>query len=230
MDIEKLENCSDCTQNAKCFQYLCPKELDFINEKKTRLTYLKGETILKQGAFAPYVLYVVDGLVKVFLQTGSNKQLNIRLARAGDFMAFSSIFGEEVHTYSAVAMTNSSICMIDKSAMRELLLQNPDFAMRITSKNFRNENRYLEIIRNISYKQMRGKLASALMYLSADEFLELDVFQYLNRQDIADFASVTTEVAIKFIKEFEREGIVSLDGRKISIVNKDALDEISRRG
>ncbi len=230
MDIEKLENCSDCTQNAKCFQYLCPKELDFINEKKTRLTYLKGETIIKQGAFAPYVLYVVDGLVKVFLQTGSNKQLNIRLARAGDFMAFSSIFGEEVHTYSAVAMTNSSICMIDKSAMRELLLQNPDFAMRITSKNFRNENRYLEIIRNISYKQMRGKLASALMYLSADEFLELDVFQYLNRQDIADFASVTTEVAIKFIKEFEREGIVSLDGRKISIVNKDALDEISRRG
>ncbi len=230
MDIEKIENCRECKNNAKCFQHLCPEELKFINEKKTQLTYLQGETIFKQGAFAPHVLFVVDGLARVYLQTGASRQLNIRLSRSGDFMAFSSVFGEKVHTYSAMAMIDSTICMIEKSAMRELLMQNPDFAMRITSKNFRNENRYLEIIRNVSYKQMRGKLASALLYLSADEFLELDVFKYMTRQDIADFASVTTEVAIKFIKEFEREGIVRLDGRQISILNKDALDEISRRG
>ena len=230
MDIEKIENCKDCKKNAKCFQYLCPEELEFINDKKTQLTYLQGETVFKQGAFASHVLYVVEGLVRIYLQTGADKQLNIRLARSGDFLAFASVFGEKVHTYSAVALINSVICMIEKSAMRKLLMQNPDFAMRITSKNFLNENRYLEIIRNVSYKQMRGKLASALLYLSTDEFLELDVFKYLTRKDIADFASVTTEIAIKFIKEFEREGIVSLDGRKVTIISRDVLDEISRRG
>jgi len=214
---------------SKCFQYLYPEELEFLNSKKTQVKYLRGETVFKQGAFAPYVLYVLDGLVRVYLSTGK-KQLNLRLAVKGEFMAFSSTFGEEVYNYSAIALKDSTICMIDKTALKELLIKNPEFAMRLTSRNYRNENRYLEIINNISYKQMRGKLASALLYLSSDEFLEENVFHYLTRQEIADFASITMESAIKFIKEFEKEGILSLDGKIIRIVKKDSLLDISKRG
>jgi len=220
----------ECKKESKCFQYLNPDELEFLESRKTQITYLKGETIFKQGAFAPYILYVVDGLVKVFLQTGNKKQLNIRLATKGDFLAFSSVFGDNIYNYSAVALKDSTICMIDKTAMEQLLMKNADFAMRITSRNCRNEGRYLDIIQSISYKQMRGKLASALLYLSSEEFLEEDVFRYLTRQDIADFASITIESAVKFIKEFEKEGILKLMGKDIKIINKDKLEEIARKG
>ena len=220
----------ECNKESKCFQYLNPDELEFLESRKTQITYLKGETIFKQGAFAPYILYVVDGLVKVFLQTGNKKQLNIRLATKGDFLAFSSVFGDNIYNYSAVALKDSTICMIDKTAMEQLLMKNADFAMRITSRNCRNEGRYLDIIQSISYKQMRGKLASALLYLSSEEFLEEDVFRYLTRQDIADFASITIESAVKFIKEFEKEGILKLMGKDIKIINKDKLEGIAKRG
>jgi len=220
----------ECNKESKCFQYLNPDELEFLESRKTQITYLKGETIFKQGAFAPYILYVVDGLVRVYLQTGNKKQLNIRLATKGDFLAFSSVFGDNIYNYSAVALKNSTICMIDKTAMEQLLMKNADFAMRITSRNCRNEGRYLDIIQSISYKQMRGKLASALLYLSSEEFLEEDVFRYLTRQDIADFASITIESAVKFIKEFEKEGILKLMGKDIKIINKDKLEEIARKG
>ncbi len=223
-------NCKDCQETSKCFHFLVPDELEFINSKKTKITYLKGETIFKQGAFAPYILYVVNGLVRVYLQTGSTKQLNIRLAKQGDFMAFSSIFGNNIYNYSAVALKDSSICMIDKTALKQLLLKNADFAMRITSRNCQNESRYLDIIQNISYKQMRGKLASALLYLSSDDFIEENVFQYLNRQDIADFSSITLESAVKFIKEFEKEGLLELEGKDIKITNKKKLENIELRG
>ena len=77
---------------------------------------------------------------------------------------------------------------------------------------------------------MRGKLASALLYLSSEEFLEEDVFQYLTRQDIADFASVTIESAVKFIKEFVKEGILKLKGKDLKIIIKNKLEEIARKG
>lgn len=230
MEADNNNNCKECEKTSKCFQYLFPDELEFINSKKIQITYLKGETIYKQGAFAPYVLYVVDGLVRVFLQTGSAKQLNIRLTKQGDFMAFSSIFGNNIYYYSAVALKDSTICMIDKTALKQLLIKNADFAMRIISRNCQNEGQYLDIIQNISYKQMRGKLVSALLYLSSDEFLNEDIFQYLTRQDIADFASITVESAVKFIKEFEKEGLLELDGKKIKIIDKNKLDEIGKRG
>lgn len=230
MDENNIEKCNNCEDTSKYFRYLLPDELEFLNSKKTQVAYLKGETIFKQGAFSPYVLYVLDGLVRVYLSPGGTKQLNLRLAGKGEFMAFSSTFGSEVYNYSAVAVKDSTICMIDKIALKELLLKNPEFAMRITSRNYRNENRYLEIVSNISYKQMRGKLASALLYLASDEFMKENVFHYLTRQEIADFASVTMESAIKFIKEFEKEGILKLNGKIINTLNKDALLKISKTG
>ena len=207
-----------------------PDNLKISDQHKTKITYLKGENIFKQGAFAPYVIYIVSGLVKVYLQTGYDKQINISISRSGEFLAFSSIFGENIHTYSTQAVTDAEICMIEKESLKEALLKNPGFALQITSKNYRNERHLLEIIKNLSYKQMRGKLASALLYLSQEEFLEENIFEYLSRQDIADFASISTESAIKFLKEFEKEKIVKLNGKDILIINSDKVGQTSKNG
>ncbi|AHW61021.1 CRP/FNR family transcriptional regulator, anaerobic regulatory protein [Draconibacterium orientale] len=206
------------------------KNLDNLNAYKTRVQYLKGETIFKQGAFAPYVMYVVEGLVKVYLQTGIDKNTSISVAAEGEFLAFSSVFGEPVHTYSAQAISNTEICMIEKESLKKILLENPEFALQITSQNYRNERHLFEVIKNISYKQMRGKLASALLYLSQEEFLKKNIFEFLTRQDIADFASISAESAIKFLKEFEKENIISLNGKNIIIDDAAQLLNISKNG
>jgi CRP/FNR family transcriptional regulator, polysaccharide utilization system transcription regulator len=205
-------------------------DLTELNEHKTQITYLKGENIFKQGAFAPYVIYVVKGLIKVYLQTGYDKQINISLAKPGDFLAFSSIFGENIHTYSTQALNDSEICMIEKESLKQVLVDNPQFALEITSKNYKNESHLFEIIKNISYKQMRGKLASSLLYLSQDDYLKEDVFLCLTRQDIADFASISTESAIKFLKELEKEKVLKLEGKNIEILDVKKLESISRNG
>ena len=209
---------------------LYPEELALISEKKTRLTYLRGENLFKQGAFAPNVLYIIDGLVKIYLQTGYEKQININLAKAGDFLAFSSVFGENVYNYSAIALKDSRICMIDKEGLKQLLKSNPEFAIRATARSLKNERHIYEIIKNISYKQMRGKLASALLYLTGDELAGENVFQFLTRQDIADFAAMAPESTIKFLKEFEKDGLLKLTGKDITIINRSKLEEISRKG
>ena len=212
------------------FGQMFPDDLKISDQYKTKITYLKGENIFKQGAFAPYVIYIVSGLVKVYLQTGYDKQISISISRSGEFLAFSSIFGENIHTYSTQAITDAEICMIEKESLKDALLKNPDFALQITSKNYRNERHLLEIIKNLSYKQMRGKLASALLYLSQEEFLEENIFEYLSRQDIADFASISTESAIKFLKEFEKEKILKLNGKDILILNSEKLEQMSKNG
>jgi CRP/FNR family transcriptional regulator len=227
MNNENIENTGHAAGFTNLMQLL-PDALSHLAQNKTRISYLKGETIFKQGAFAPYVLFVVQGLIKVYLQTGYDKQMNISLAKTGDFLAFSSIFGENIHTYSAQALKDSEICMIEKESLKEILLQNPEFALEITSKNYRNERHLLEIIKNLSYKQMRGKLASGLLYLSQEDFLKEDVFEFLTRQELADFASISTESAIKFLKEFEKEDIILLDGKKIEISDRKKLESISK--
>ena len=222
-----MENMQENTENKEGFHL---EDLLELQKHKTQVSYLKGENIFKQGAFAPYVIYVISGLVKVYLQTGYDKQVNLSLAGRGDFLAFSSIFGETVHTCSTQAIKDTEVCMIDKERLKEYLLTHPQFALEVTSKNYKNENHLFELIRNLSYKQMRGKLASSLLYLSRGEFIREEVFLCLTRQDIADFASISTESAIKFLKEFEKEGIIKLEGKDIRIIDRKALTTTSKNG
>jgi CRP/FNR family transcriptional regulator len=213
-----------------CFQLISKQELESLSENRTQLTYLKGETVFKQGAFAPHVLFIQSGLIKVYLQTGKNKVQNLWIARTGDFLAFSSVFGEKVYSCSAVAIKDSELLMIDKQSLARLLQTNPEFGFRITSKNFTSEHHLLELVASLSYKQMRGKLATSLIYLSSEPFSSENIFMYLSRQDIADFASISVESVIKFLKEFEKEGIIYLEGKNIVIAEIEKLMEISKNG
>ena len=225
-----INDMDNCGKMVACFRDLTTEELEQINRGKTELTYLAGENLFKQGAFSTHLLLITRGLVKVYLQTGREKQLNLQLVQTGDFLGFASLFGEMLHATSAVALTDTEVCMIDKEQMRTILLNNAQFAMRITSRNYRNERQLLTIIANMTYKQMRGKLASTLLYLSGENFSDQNLFQYLSRQDLANFASVATESAIKLLKEFERDGIIALEGKGITILNKTELEKIERLG
>ena len=213
-----------------CFQLISREDLEALSENRTQLTYLRGETIFKQGAFAPHILFIQSGLIRVYLQTGRNKVQNLWISKSGDFLAFSSMFGERTYSYSAVAMKDAELLMIDKESLRKLLQTNPEFGFRITSKNFNSEKHLMELIASLSYKQMRGKLATALLYLDSDILRAEEVFNYLTRQDIADFASISVESVIKFLKEFEKDGILSLAGKDIVITDPDSLTEISATG
>lgn len=213
-----------------CFHLISKDDLESLNINRTQLTYSKDENIFKQGAFAPYVLFIQSGLVKVYLQTGGNKRVSLWIARSGDFLSFSSIFGENIHHYSAVALKESNLLMIEKESLKKLLETNPEFTLRITSKNYGTEKLLLEMITNLSYKQMRGKLASTLNYLSSEVFSKEHLFSLLSRQDIADFASISVESVTKFLKEFEKEHIIALVGKDIKILDPVKLSEISRTG
>lgn len=213
-----------------CFQLISREDLASLSENRTQLNYLKGETVFKQGAFAPHVLFIQSGLIRVYLQTGRNKVQNLWISKSGNFLAFSALFGERTYSYSAVAMKDSELVMIDTESLRKLLHTNPEFAYRITSRNLYSEKHLMDLVASLSYKQMRGKLSTALLYLDSEELRSEEVFSHLSRQDIADFASISVESVIKFLKEFEKEGIIMLDGKNILIKDRERLVEISTTG
>ncbi|HKJ79322.1 MAG TPA: helix-turn-helix domain-containing protein, partial [Prolixibacteraceae bacterium] len=130
----------------------------------------------------------------------------------------------------AQAIKDTLICMVEKESLKKILLDNPGFALEITTKNFKVEKHLLGVVKNISYRQMRGKLAWSLLYLSQPKFMQETIFNFLTRQEIADFASVSAESAIRYLKEFEKEKVVKLKGREIEILDRNKLEKISKTG
>lgn len=223
-------NCTDCKIGSNCFKKLYPLELEFINKKKVQIQYSKGENICKQGAFASSVLYISNGLVKLYLENFNKKITNIQILGASDFIGLSSIYGENIYNYSVVALKDTEICIIEKEALKELIEKNGAFASSLIKKFCKDESYLFERIRSLSYKQMNGRLADVLLYLTSDLHIEQLVFNYLNRKDIADFACISKESTVKLLNEFNNEGIIHIDGKQITVLKPEVLKKISKSG
>lgn len=215
---------------ANCFASLPEDQLQQLIENKQQLSFSKGDMLMKQGGLATTVMFVLQGLVKEYIEGPNRKSTNLRLLAPGDFLSLSGLFNNKINNYSAMAITEVRVCIIDGRFLSDLIRSNSDFGMELIKRYSQTENHFFTLLSNHLYKQMNGKVADTLLYLSEPEFLQEDVFQHLTRKDIGEFAAVTTENAIRVLKSFESEGLIALNEKRIEITNREALERISQFG
>jgi len=77
---------------------------------------------------------------------------------------------------------------------------------------------------------MNGRIADTLLYIDGLKAANPEIFQLLSRKDMADFAGISTESAVKLLKSFEKDGLIELHEKDIVIINPKELLEISKKG
>jgi len=219
-----------CDINAPCFQNLLPEEAELVRAGKTQVFFRKGDNLTKQGAFASYVLFIINGLARQYIEGDGTKNYNLRIIRPGEFVGLSSVFHENIFNYSSVAITDCQVFLIEKEAMAKVIKQNGSFGFSITKRYCEQNANLLNTVRNLMYKQMNGRLADTLLYIDSLRTETEEIFQLLSRKDIADFAGISTESAVKLLKTFEKEGLIELHEKDIKLLKPDAMIEISKRG
>lgn len=223
------DDCSLGNIDAPCFRNLLPEEIDLARNSKTRVIFRKGENLTKQGAFASSVLFIMNGLAKQYVEGDATRNFNLRLLKGGEFVGLSVAFNNHTYQYSVVALRETTACLIEKEAVTSLIKANGTFAYNIINRYCEQNNKLYNSIRDLMYKQMNGRLAGALLYLW-NEQVNAEVFPYLSRKDIADFAGLSTESTVKLLKTFEKEGLISLEDKDIRLNDVAGLEQINLRG
>ena len=86
---------------------------------------------------------------------------------------------------------------------------------------------------NLTQKHIRGRLAESLALLIDNYGYEEDgetLKIYMAREDIANLSNMTTSNAIRTLSAFVTEKIITVDGRRIKVINEPALRKISKFG
>lgn len=219
-----------CDIQAPCFQSLSASEVDLVRNSKTQILFRKGDNLTKQGAFTSYTLFVIKGIARQYIEDDGQKSHNLRIIQPGEFVGLSSVFTSKRFDYSSVAITDCQVFLIENEAINQVCNQNGEFAMSISKRYFEQNANLYEKLRKLLYKQMNGRMAETLLYLNSLKKEHSDLFQLLTRKEIADFAGVSTESAVKLLKRFEKDGLIELQEKDIHIVNEQSLLEISRHG
>jgi CRP/FNR family transcriptional regulator len=227
-----LETDSDfiCDIQAPCFQMLIPEEAEVVRASKTQVLFRKDDNLTKQGAFASYVLFIISGFAKQYLEGDGTRSYNLRIIKPGDFVGLSTVFSGNTFTYSSVAITDCQVFLIEKDAIAKVAKENGKFGFQIIKRYCEQNTNLLGTVRSLMYKQMNGRLAETLLYLESIKEDKEEIFQLLSRKDLADFAGISTESTVKLLKAFEKDGLIELREKDIRLLSHDALNEISRKG
>jgi CRP-like cAMP-binding protein len=228
--ILETDNDFICDIQAPCFQMLIPEEAEVVRASKTQVLFRKDDNLTKQGAFASYVLFIISGYAKQYLEGDGSRSYNLRIIKPGDFIGLSSVFSGNTFTYSSVAITDSQVFLIEKDAIAKVAKENGKFGFQIIKRYCEQNTNLLGTVRSLMYKQMNGRLAETLLYIDSIKEDKPEIFQLLSRKDLADFAGISTESTVKLLKTFERDGLIELNEKDIRILKHNELLEISRRG
>jgi CRP-like cAMP-binding protein len=219
-----------CDIKAPCFQMLLPQEAEVVRASKTQVLFRKDDNLSKQGAFASYVLFVISGYAKQYIEGDSSRSFNLRIIKPGEFIGLSSVFSGNTFTYSSVAITDCQVFLIEKDAIAKVAIVNGEFGFQIIKRYCEQNTNLIGTVRSLMYKQMNGRLAETLLYIDTVKESKAEIFQLLSRKDIADFAGISTESAVKILKSFEKDGLIKLHEKDIKLINYETLSEISRKG
>jgi CRP/FNR family transcriptional regulator len=219
-----------CDIQAPCFQLLLPEEANLVRSAKTQVLFRKEDNLTKQGAFASYVLFLISGWAKQYIEGDSNRNFNIRFFSPGEFIGLSAVFDKNTHSYSSLALTECQAILIEKEAISRLIRENGEFGFSMMKRYTGQNSDLYHTLQMVLYKQMHGRMAETLLYVDSFRTENPEIFQLLSRKDMADFAGISTESAIKLLKNFEKEGLIQLQEKDIRLINLQALNEISRKG
>ncbi|MCK4922418.1 MAG: Crp/Fnr family transcriptional regulator [Bacteroidales bacterium] len=229
-NINICESCEDCCSKSELFKILSKAETDILNSERYEVHFRAGENIVKQGTILTHLTNIVKGFAKVYIEGHGNKNLLLDLTGPNILFGGQGLFSDGRNHYTITALEESIVCFINTENFKAVLRSNTDFAEKYFSHlNHRTIFVYNKLI-GLTQKQMHGRMADALIYMSDKVYKSLDFEIPIGRQDLADMTAMSKDSAIRILKELEKDGFANFDGKKVSIKNMEGLCNLSENG
>lgn len=193
--------------------------------------YKRGEVIFEAKSIPQNAFILVNGQVKI-TQDGDRTQI-LRMVRSREFFGYYSHFASGPSFTSATAVEDSLICLIPIRSLEVVLNANPRVGIYFMNDLSIRLSESRELTMTLTQKHTRGRLAESLLLLKEKFGTEADgttIKAYLTRNELADLSNMTTSNAVRTLRAFNDEYVVSLDGRRIQILDEEKLQMISKLG
>lgn len=225
-----MDRSRSCLYDSALFEGLAEDELDYLAAFTQDKPYRKGETVFLQGEEIRYISFLKSGLLKVYKSSPEQKGQIISIAKPNDCVGLLSVFSNHKYQYSISALEDSVIYFVELSALYHILRNNGAFGIRLLGRISKAADLIINNTFDIHRKNLRGRIAFILREFAYDIYGR-DQFELpVSRKEIGELIGMTTENVIRILSEFRRDGLISIQGKSITILNKSLLDTLEKFG
>jgi len=212
------------------FKGLPPDKLEALANILLEHSLKQGETIFSEGTEATGFYIVVSGRVKVFKVSLDGKEQIIHIFGPGEIFGEVPMFEGKGFPAHAETLVKSRLFFFPKKRFIELIKRDPSLAMNMVAALSRRLKNLTLLIEELSLKEVPGRLAAYLLYLSdsagGDTFIKLTI----PKKILASLLGTIPETLSRIFYKMSNQGLIKIEGRTIMILDKNALKNVSLEG
>ena len=231
MSKEENDNIVQALEHSGlCREFTQDEILSLIEEKDTDIKrYEKGSFIFEEDDTPDKLYVLIEGYVEVSKMTFSGKKILITtIENPGDMFAEVYMFmGKGKYDMSAKAVEESVVLSVScdffenishniKAGVSAKIRKNLMSIFAMKAYNLSGK------VRLLGCGRIREKIA---LYLIENQTASGQITKNQSREELSDYLNVTRPSLSRELGNMEKEGIIKLDGRKITIVSQDKLEE-----
>ena len=159
-------------------------------------------------------MYIQKGSIKISVLSRTGKEAVVAMLGPGDFFGEGALTGQSIRIGTATATTLTTLLVIEKAAMLQLLRDEPTFSERFISymlaRNIRIEADLVDHLFNSSEK----RLARALLLLAryGDQEGPVRRVPSISQETLAEMIGTTRSRVNFFMNKFRALGFIEYNG------------------
>lgn len=225
-----MSKCEQCiVREFSSLKALTKEELIKLSDCKTSHIIKKGEVIFEEGENVNGIYCIKDGICKLTKLSANGKDHIVKLVTKGELLGQRSMISDEPVNLSAVALEDMQVCFIPKSEVMGYFDKNNQFSMNVMKTICGDLKEADDHMVNLAQKTVKERLAETLLYLhdtfgeNKDNSLKIQ----LSRDELASMIGTATESCIRLLSDFNKLGLIELNGKKIVLKDINALKKMA---
>jgi CRP-like cAMP-binding protein len=212
-------------------RHLRPEEIARLAASATLTHHAAQATIFQKGDPGDSMMAVVRGRVKICTYSADGRELVLNIIDRGGLFGEIAVLDGQPRSNDVVALEDTDLLVLTRARLMPFLTADPEIATRLIGvlcQRLRQTSEQLEdaLLRDAPSRLARGLLRLAGTFgTPAGRGVRLDI--RLSQQQIGNLIGVSRESINKHIVEWSRSGMLEVKGGFITILDKDALEDIS---
>lgn len=189
--------------------------------------FKRGRTIFSEDEEATGFYVVISGRVKIFKLSPDGKEQILHIVGPGESFGEVAVFAGQRFPAHSETIEESRIFFFPRSDFIDLIKRNPLLAMNMLAVLSQRLRRLTTLIDSLSLKEVPGRLAAYLLYLSGQKSAGNDLSLDITKGQLAGLLGTIPETLSRILAKMVKQGLIQTDGRRITIIDRHWLEELA---
>jgi len=185
--------------------------------------YSKGELVFLEGDPCSGLHILESGLVKLYRISLNGREIIINILSKGSTFNEVPVFDGGLNPVNVEALEDSSIWVVDATAIREQMVEYPEFSQAVIINLTKNLRMLVNMVDQLCLCNVSERLARMLIQHS-----EEGVIEYVSQDQLAARLGTVREVIARSLRDFEKSGAIHVSKGRIEIRDASLLESLAQ--